>query len=95
MSRQACPSCGRRWEPPGPCTHLDGGETCGYREPERVHSEPSLWQNRTVSGTEVPAPARAPIPADNHSFGRTVDPKAALAECRAELEQAKQAKGAA
>lgn len=82
MSRQACPSCGRRWEPPGPCTHLDGGETCGYREPERVHSV-------------VPAPARAPIPADNHSYGRTVDPKTALAQVRAELEEAIKRKGAA
>ena len=83
MARQQCPSCGKHWDPPGPCSNLDGGEPCGFLEPPR-----------TVRSV-VPTPARAPIPQDNHSFGRTVDPKAALAQVRAELEEAKRRKGAA
>lgn len=82
MSRQTCPSCGRHWEPPGPCEALDGGETCGYREPERTHAA-------------VPTPARPPIPSDGYSLGATVDPKTALAQVRAELQAAIQRKGAA
>lgn len=82
MSRQQCPSCGKRYEPPGPCPNLDGGEPCGFLEAPRTHAA-------------VPTPARPPIPADNYSFGKTVDPKVALAQVRAELKAAKERKGAA
>lgn len=82
MSRQACPQCEKHWTPPGPCDNWYQGETCGYREPERVHAA-------------VPTPARPPIPPDGYSLGATVDPKTALAQVRAELQAAKQRKGAA
>lgn len=82
MSRQQCPSCGKRYEPPGPCPNLDGGEPCGFLEAPRTHAA-------------VPTPARPPIPSDGYSLGATVDPKTALAQVRAELQAAIQRKGAA
>lgn len=84
MSRQQCPSCGKHWEPPGPCSNYDPevAGPCEYIEPPRVHAA-------------VPTPARPPIPSDGYSLGATVDPKTALAQVRAELQAAIQRKGAA
>jgi len=83
MARQECPACGRHYEPPGPCRNWDGDGDCGYLEPPR-----------TIRSA-VPTPARAPIPRDGHTLGRTVDPSEGLAGLRAELEAAKRRKGAA
>lgn len=82
MSRQACPQCEKHWTPPGPCTNWDGGEECGYREPDR-----------TVRAA-VPKPASASMPAPAESYV-LADPLEGLRQAREELNKAKQTKGAA
>ena len=83
--RQQCPSCERRWEPPGPCTNLDGGEPCEYREPERPRDRPA----RTVTTAQRPA-----MPSDGtHATGRpSTTWREHMATMRAELARIAEAK---
>lgn len=30
-----CPSCGRHYDPPGPCLNVNAGEVCDYRDADQ------------------------------------------------------------
>ena len=85
MGRQTCPSCSRHWTPPGPCDALDGGEPCGYREPELApgrHAERRATEDRF------------PVPADGHAaVGVPTDPQRYLTEAREALAAIRARKG--
>lgn len=69
-----CPSCGRHYDPPGPCVNINAGEVCAFRDPDpdddaRVREildppfDPFAAVERVESSPEARAEARAELAA--------------------------------
>lgn len=94
MPGTLCSSCGRHFDPPGPCSNFDpeSGEVCGYVEPDEGLTFTRPWRRATDDRpfTELVRESWQRLSPDTQEAARR-----GIADAKEALRRAKERKGAA